>query len=104
MQKDEPMNENGAVVPSTALFNLFITLREQMKNAAMIAITVKPDCGPFYGSDEINAIRKVVPNDCLICFLRPEDSIAVMSEERMREFGWVRLNPGGLGTAARKAP
>ena len=85
-------DDKPKAVASNALFDILITKGEALQTAGMIAITVKPDSGPFYDKSAMDALRAVVPNDCLICFLRPGDSIEALPEDEMRKHGWIKSN------------
>ena len=89
-------SDNSQAVASNALFDILITKGEALQTAGMIAITVKPDSGPFYDQSAMDALRAVVPHDCLICFLRPGDSIEALPEDEMRKHGWIKSNPSVL--------
>jgi len=77
------------------LLDFSILKKSDLDNAAMIVITVPES---HDGHTDLRPLRDLVPTGCLIAFIRPGESIATLSENQMRDMGWVKSNAGLTGT------
>lgn len=71
------------------LFDLSVLTKKDLDGAGMIVITM-PESRD--GHTDFHLLRDLVPPGCIVAFVRPGESIAALSEDQMREMGWVRAD------------
>lgn len=90
---DEKQTATWSGVDSTRVLDFSVLTKKDFDNAAMIVVTV-PDT--HYGYTDLMPLCDLVPRGCLIAFIRPGETIQAISEDQMREMGWVKSNPPSL--------
>ena len=80
--------DNNDVADTTAIHSIQLFTKQQLADAAMIVITT---CGgAACEGDYAIALSKYIHNGCLIAFVRPGESIHMISEKELNQMGWTR--------------